>query len=123
MEKQPCAYILASGGAGALYTGMTSDLLARLYQHRTGITKGWAAHKRALRLVWFEQLGSMESAIAREKRIKRWNRDWKLNLIEGANPEWLDLAIGLGFEPLVHSDTIVPRLRGSDGPAQAALTG
>ncbi|MES2337906.1 MAG: GIY-YIG nuclease family protein [Pseudomonadota bacterium] len=115
MEMQPCVYILASGRCRDLYTGVTSDLMKRLYQHRSGITKGWAAKKSALHLVWFEQHGDMESAITREKRIKNWNRDWKLNLIEAANPEWLDLAIGLGFEPLQNSARIDPRLRGDDG--------
>jgi putative endonuclease len=79
---------------------VTSDLLGRLHKHRTGITKGFASKYRALKLVWYEMHGDMESAIIREKRIKKWNRDWKLNLIERSNPEWVDLAIGLGFEPL-----------------------
>lgn len=100
MEKQPCVYILASGRAGTLYTGVTSDLLGRLYKHREGITKGFASKHQTLKLVWYEISGDMESAILREKRIKKWNRDWKLNLIEQSNPEWVDLAIGLGFEPL-----------------------
>ena len=115
MEKQPCVYILASGRCRDLYTGVTSDLMARLYQHREGITKGWAASRQALHLVWFEQHGDMESAITREKQIKRWLRDWKLNLIEQSNPEWVDLAIGLGFEPLASSAAIDSRLRGNDG--------
>ena len=99
MEKQPCVYILASGRAGTLYTGVTSDLLGRLYKHREGITKGFASKHNALKLVWYEPHGETESAILREKRIKKWNRDWKLNLIEQSNPQWVDLAIGLGFEP------------------------
>ncbi|MDG2534362.1 GIY-YIG nuclease family protein [Sphingomonas sp. HITSZ_GF] len=100
VEKYPCVYILASGRAGTLYTGVTSDLMGRLYKHREGITKGFAHEHGALRLVWYEMHGDMEAAILREKRIKKWNRDWKLNLIEQSNPEWVDLAIGLGFEPL-----------------------
>ncbi|HEY0624307.1 MAG TPA: GIY-YIG nuclease family protein [Sphingomonas sp.] len=100
VEKQPCVYILASGRAGTLYTGVTSDLLGRLHKHREGITGGFAGKYKALKLVWYEMHGDMESAIIREKRIKKWNRDWKLNLIEQSNPEWVDLAIGLGFEPL-----------------------
>ncbi len=101
MEKQPCVYILTNGRCGALYTGVTSDLMGRLHQHRTGVTKGWAHDKGATRLVWYEVHGEMESAITREKWIKKWNRDWKLNLIERSNPEWLDLALGLGFEPML----------------------
>lgn len=115
MEKQPCVYILASGRAAALYTGVTSDLMARLYQHRAGVTTGWAARKRAWHLVWFEMHGDMESAITREKRIKKWNRDWKLNLIERSNPEWVDLAIGLGFEPVIDFKTIDSRHHGNYG--------
>ena len=99
MEKQPGVYILASGRAGTLYVGVTSDLLGRLYKHREGVTKGFASKHNALKLVWYEQHGDMESAILREKRIKKWNRDWKLNLIEQSNSQWVDLAIGLGFEP------------------------
>lgn len=68
-------------------------------------------------LAWYQPHGDMVSAIARGKRIKHWNRDWKLNLIERYNPEWVDLAIGLGFEPLANSATIDPRLRGDDGIA------
>lgn len=114
MEKQPCVYILASGRCRDLYTGVTSDLMARLHQHRTSITKGWAYEKGALHLAWYELHGDMPSAITREKRIKHWNRDWKLNLIEQSNPEWLDLAIALGFEPLESSARIDPRVRGDD---------
>ncbi len=103
MERQPCVYILASGRCGALYTGVTSDLSARLHQHRTGVTRGWAHEHAANRLVWYEPHETMEHAITREKRIKRWNREWKLNLIERENPEWVDLAIALGFEPMRRS--------------------
>jgi putative endonuclease len=115
VDKQPCVYILASGRCGALYSGVTSDLLARLYKHRSGETEGWAHRKGAVRLVWYEQHGDMESAITREKRLKRWNRDWKLNLIEASNPEWLDLAVPLGFEPLARPAKTDPRLCGDDG--------
>ncbi len=89
--------------------------MARLYQHRNGVTKGWAYEKCAPHLAWCEFHGDMDSAIIREKRIKHWNRDWKLNLIERSNPEWVDLAIGLGFEPIASSATIDLRLRGDDG--------
>ena len=68
---------------------------------RAHVVDGFAARHRIVHLVWFEQHETMEAAITREKRIKKWNRDWKLNLIERENPEWLDLAIGLGFEPLM----------------------
>ncbi|QIG81393.1 GIY-YIG nuclease family protein [Stakelama tenebrarum] len=100
MEKQPCVYILASQRNGTIYVGVTSDLMARLHQHRTGVIPGFASKHAANRLVRFEQFGTMELAITREKQLKRWRREWKLNLIESDNPEWVDLAVGLGFDPL-----------------------
>ncbi|MHA3840435.1 GIY-YIG nuclease family protein [Sphingomonas aestuarii] len=100
LAKQPCVYILASGRHGTLYTGVTSDIIVRLHQHREGLIKGFASRYGVAHLVWFEMHETMDAAIQREKRIKQWNRDWKLNLIERSNPEWVDLAIGLGFEPL-----------------------
>ena len=98
--RQPCVYILASGRHGTLYIGVTSDLLARLTQHREGLVKGFTSRYEVTRLVWYEMADTMEAVITREKQLKRWNRDWKLNLIERHNPEWSDLAIGLGFEPV-----------------------
>ena len=96
----PVAYMLASRRNGTLYVGVTSDLINRLYQHREsqsdGFTKDYGVH----RLVWFEQHATMEHAIIREKRIKKWNRSWKIMLIEEANPDWDDLAISLGLAPL-----------------------
>ncbi|MBV9841812.1 MAG: GIY-YIG nuclease family protein [Sphingomonadaceae bacterium] len=100
-EREPCVYIICSGKCGTLYVGVTSNLLSRIHEHRAHVVDGFAARHRIVRLVWFEQHETMEAAITCEKRIKKWNRDWKLNLIERENPEWLDLAIGLGFEPLM----------------------
>jgi len=102
-ERQPCVYILASGRNGTLYIGVTSDLMARLYQHRTEATRGFTAKYGVTKLVRFEMLDDMPSAIAREKQLKRWHRGWKINLIEQDNPEWADLAIALGLPPLVRS--------------------
>jgi putative endonuclease len=99
-HRQPCVYILGSERNGTFYTGVTSDLIARLYQHRTGVTSGFAGRYRVLKLYYYELHEVMESAIRREKSIKRWRREWKLNLIERYNPEWLDLALELGFNPL-----------------------
>jgi len=96
-ERQPCVYILASGRNGTLYIGVTSDLLVRLHQHRTETTRGFTAKYRVTGLVRFEMLEDMPSAIAREKQLKRWRRDWKINLIERDNPDWIDLAVGLGI--------------------------
>ncbi len=114
-DKEPCVYILASGRAGTLYIGMTSDLLARLHQHREGLIPGFTKTYGVTRLVWFERHESMEAAIAREKALKKWKRDWKLNLIEATNPEWIDLAIGLGMAPVARTATMDSRLRGKDG--------
>jgi putative endonuclease len=89
-EKQPCVYILASDRNGTLYIGVTSNLLQRAWQHRqhaTGFTARYAVH----RLVHYELHGDMEHAIQREKRLKKWNRAWKVRLIEEGNPGWRDL--------------------------------
>jgi putative endonuclease len=73
--------------------------MARLHQHRHGVTGGFTKSYGVKRLVRFEMLDDMPSAIAREKQLKRWHRDWKINLIEQDNPDWNDLAVGLGFPP------------------------
>ncbi len=99
-ERNPCVYILASGHYGTLYIGVTSHLMKRLWVHREGVTGGFAGRYNAHRLLRFEMFGDMENAIAREKQLKRWHRPWKINLIESENPDWHDLAIGLGFQPL-----------------------
>ena len=98
--KQPCTYILASRYYGTLYIGVTSNLLARMYQHRTAMTRGFTSRYAVYRLVRYEFFADMPSAIAREKQLKNWHRPWKINLIEGDNPHWADLAVGLGLEPL-----------------------
>jgi putative endonuclease len=101
-ERQPCVYILASGFLGTLYVGCTSDLVGRLFQHREGWTRGFTSEHDVKRLVWYEMADSMDAAIAHEKRLKRWRREWKIALIEQANPHWSDLAIGLGLAPVPH---------------------
>jgi putative endonuclease len=98
--KQPCVYLLASQEHGTLYIGVTSDLIARLYQHRTGQVKGFTSRYHVCRLVRFEQFETMHEAISREKQLKRWHRQWKINLIESENPHWVDLAPALGLPPL-----------------------
>jgi putative endonuclease len=99
-EFSPTVYLLASKRNGTLYVGVTSDLAARTHQHRSGRIPGFARDYGVKLLVWFEEHATMESAIQREKRIKKWNRAWKLQLIEADNPDWRDLAEDLGFEPL-----------------------
>lgn len=101
MERDPAVYIMASGFNGTIYTGVTSNLLARIYQHRTGEFGGFTAEHGVKRLVWFEMHGSMESAIMREKQIKNWRREWKVALIVEGNPIWRDLAEDFGFDTLI----------------------
>ena len=99
-ERNPCVYILASQPRGTLYIGVTSNLEARLWQHRESALPGFTKQHTVKRLVWFEMHGEMLTAIAREKQLKNWHRPWKVNLIEATNPHWGDLAVGLGFAPL-----------------------
>ncbi len=89
--KQPAVYILASQRHGTLYTGVTSDLRRRIWQHKNDFVEGFTKTYGVHRLVYFELCPDMTSAIAREKQIKHWNRSWKLRIIEKMNPEWQDL--------------------------------
>ena len=91
MEKCYYTYILASKRNGTLYVGVTSDLIKRIYQHRSNLAEGFTAKYQAHHLVYFEQHRDVISAIQREKRLKEWQRKWKLALIEKHNPEWRDL--------------------------------
>jgi putative endonuclease len=91
VEKLPCVYILASKRNGTLYTGVTSDLVKRVYEHKNGLANGFTKKYRVHHLVYFELHEDMNAAISREKQIKKWNRAWKLELIETNNPEWKDL--------------------------------
>lgn len=100
MERVPCVYLLARASHSTSYTGVTSNLLGRIYQHREELAPGFAKRYGIKRLVWFEVHDTMESAILREKRIKRWPRQWKYDLIHSINPPWRDLAEDSGFEPI-----------------------
>jgi len=84
-------YILASKRNGTIYIGVTNSLERRLYEHKNGLIDGFTKRYQVNTLVYFEQTESIESAIMREKQLKGWTRDKKLNLIERFNPEWLDL--------------------------------
>jgi putative endonuclease len=101
MERQPCVYILARASHSTLYTGVTSDLLARIHQHRAGSVRGFTQRYGIKRLVWFETHDTMEQAIVREKRIKRRPRAWKYDLIHAINSTWRDLVEDFGFDPLL----------------------
>lgn len=94
---QPAVYIMANRKNGTLYTGVTSDLMNRIRQHRDEEFEGFSKNHGCKMLVWCELHGTMETAIVREKQIKKWNRQWKINLIEAANPDWRDLALDFGF--------------------------
>ena len=91
MNKDPCVYILASRRNGTLYIGVTSDLLKRIYQHREGLVDGFSKNHDCKILAYYEQLQTMEDAILREKQMKKWDRLWKLRVIEVMNPYWKDL--------------------------------
>lgn len=84
-------YILASQPQGTLYIGVTSDLMKRVYEHKTKVADGFTKRYNIGMLVYFEQFEEISAAIAREKRLKKYNRDWKINLIEARNPHWEDL--------------------------------
>ena len=89
--RQPCVYLLASSPNGTLYVGVTSDLTKRVWEHKSDFVGGFTHRYGVHTLVWYELHSTMESAISREKAIKRWNRAWKIALIQQANPGWDDL--------------------------------
>ena len=91
MSKQPAVYILASKRNGTLYVGVTSNLVKRIWEHKNDMVAGFTKRYGIHRLVWYEVHETMDSAIQKEKRLKEWNRAWKLELIESGNPEWQDL--------------------------------
>jgi putative endonuclease len=90
-------YILASAKNGTLYVGSTDDLARRVWEHKQGVVPGFTRKYGVKILVWFEAHETRESALSRERQIKKWNRAWKLRLIERANPAWRDLAIDIEF--------------------------
>lgn len=88
---QPCTYILASKPNGTLYIGVTCNLIQRIYQHKNSQVKGFTQKYGVHLLVYFEFHDDMYAAITREKQLKKWNRQWKINLIQQSNPQWNDL--------------------------------
>jgi putative endonuclease len=91
MERQPCVYLLASKRNGTLYTGVTSSLTKRIWEHKHNLVEGFTKKYSVHTLVWYEVHVTMESAIRREKAIKNWKRVWKIKQIEEMNPQWRDL--------------------------------
>ena len=92
MTKTYYVYILSSKRNGTLYIGVTNDLERRLYEHRNNLIEGFTNKYHVHHLVYFEDVNDIQSALQREKQLKRWTRKWKLELIEKFNPEWRDLA-------------------------------
>ena len=95
MGRSYCVYILASRIGGTLYVGVTNDLIRRIYEHKSDVVDGFSKKYGVHRLVYFEQFDDAENAIRREKRLKKWNRAWKVRLIEELNPNWDDLYPGI----------------------------
>lgn len=91
MEKTYYVYLLASGRYGTLYAGVTSDLIKRAWQHQEGLVEGFTKKYEVKKLVWYEVHKDVHAAITREKQIKKWNRAWKIRLIQEQNPLWRDL--------------------------------
>ncbi|HEX3429405.1 MAG TPA: GIY-YIG nuclease family protein [Rhizomicrobium sp.] len=103
--RQYCVYILASGRNGTLYTGVTGDLVMRVYDHRNNVIPGFTSRYAVHRLVWYEVHREVNAAIRREKCIKKWRRAWKLDLIEAFNPYWEDLFDRVPSLPSIHKAT------------------
>jgi len=95
VSKSYYVYILASSKNGTLYAGVTSNLEKRVYEHRNNLVKGFTQEYGIHKLVYFEETNEVNEALTREKVLKKWNRNWKVRLIESMNPEWRDLADGL----------------------------
>ena len=93
--KQPCVYILANTARGTLYIGVTSDLIKRVWEHKQDLVDGFTKTHQTHLLVYFEQTDDMLTAITREKQLKKWNRAWKIELIEKENSDWRDLYLDL----------------------------
>ena len=93
--KKHYVYILASKRNGTLYIGVTNDLIRRVYEHKNDLIDGFTKKYGVHRLVYYEQYDDVVNAIQREKRLKKWNRQWKIELIEKENPEWIDLYLQL----------------------------
>ena len=103
-------YLLASKKHGTLYLGVTNDIVRRVYEHRTKAVDGFTARYGVDKLVWFEIYDDVATAIAREKELKKWRRDWKIRLIEEQNPGWVDLYPGIAISEATRNS---PSFRGA----------
>ena len=94
--KQPCVYVMTNKPNGTLYTGVTSNLVQRVWQHKNDLAEGFTKRYGTHTLVWYETHDTMSEAITREKRVKEWKRAWKLEMISAFSPDWHDLYDDLG---------------------------
>ena len=108
-EKQFFVYIMASRKHGTLYIGITSDLMRRMWEHKEGAVPGFTKRYKVNKLVHYEVFAEPTIAIQREKSLKRWPRDWKTNLVERDNPEWLDLYTEMSADPQPAASAMDPR--------------
>jgi putative endonuclease len=118
-DKQPAVYILASGPRGTIYAGVTSALWNRVATHKDGGVIGFTTKHKVYSLVWYEHHENMDSAILREKRIKKWNRDWKIRMVEELNPHWIDLHDDIDLNRVCVEPKLGSRLRGNDGTCES----
>ena len=95
MSKQYCVYIITNKPYGTLYIGVTGDLVKRSYEHKQGLAEGFSKEHDLNLLVWYEVHEDVLAAITREKQLKEWRRDWKINLIQAMNPDWKDLYLDI----------------------------
>jgi len=114
-EKQPAVYILANGPRGTIYVGVTATLWNRVATHKDGSIERFTKRYSLNSLVWYEHHAEMDSAIRREKQIKKWNRDWKVKMIEDFNPSWVDLHDSIDLAVQFDGTKLDSRLRGNDG--------
>ena len=113
--KSPAVYMLASQRNGTLYIGVTSDLIQRVWQHKEGLADGFTKKHNVKILVWYEQHETMESAIIKEKAMKKWLREWKLKTIEQTNPDWRDLwpaITGAAPQAVIPAPLVIPAQAG-----------
>jgi putative endonuclease len=90
--KSYCVYLITNKGNNVIYIGVTNDITRRMYEHKNKLVEGFSKKYNLDKLVYAEFTADVESAIKREKQLKNWHRDWKINLINTANPEWKDLS-------------------------------
>jgi putative endonuclease len=115
LEKAPAVYMMSNGPRGTLYVGVTSALWNRVLCHKDEGVPGFTAKHGLKSLVWYEHHLSMLEAIKREKQLKKWNRPWKIRLVEEFNLHWIDLHDDIDFGRFFVPVKLDPRLRGGDG--------